>query len=110
MALAPADLLTGVKAAHPSCFTRAYRLTIQNRSTRLAVPTGCLPHSFSQRVMNPLPRSLTTPQPEGVIDRAPGRQIVRQQFPGTAAAHGIEDTVQNLTAAMFYRTATRLGR
>src|SRR5438270_686172 len=53
-------------------------------------------------------QSGAAPEPEGMIDRAPGWQVVGPQFPGTAAVHRIEDAVENLVAAMPGRLAAGL--
>ena len=45
-----------------------------------------------------------------MIDRTPRRQIVRQQFPSTAAVHGIEDAMENFAAAMLRRATAGFGR
>jgi hypothetical protein len=34
---------------------------------------------------------------------------MRKQFPGTTTANGIEDAVEELAAAVFWRTATSFG-
>ena len=106
MPFAPLDLLASVIAAYPSRFTGAYGLTIQNRGTRVWIATCCLPHLFPQPIMDLPPDSAPAPAPEIVIDGAPRWKIMRQQFPGTATAHGIENAVEELAAAVFWRAAT----
>src|SRR4051812_29224104 len=44
-----------------------------------------------------------------MIDRAPRRKVMGQQFPGTAAPHSIEDGVENLATTVPGRTATGFG-
>jgi hypothetical protein len=58
--------------------------------------------------MDPLPEALSAPQPEIVIDRAPGGQVVGQQVPGPATASHIEDAVEDFAAAVFWRTTPGL--
>src|ERR1044071_2238039 len=59
--------------------------------------------------MNLLPNALPAPRPEVMIDRAPWWEIVRQQFPGAAAADGVVNPIDDLAAGMFGRTAARFG-
>jgi len=103
------DLLASVIAAHASRLTGAYGLTIQNRGTRVRVATRCLPHLFPQPVMDLLPDSSAAPELEIVIVGAPRRKVMRKQFPGTTTANGIEDAVEDLAAAVFWRAATGFG-
>src|SRR4051812_23094996 len=106
MAFAPTNLFTTIVATRPSCFTGAYRLTVHNRGTRVRISTGCLPHLFPQRVMDLLPDSGATPEPEIMIDRAPSRQIVGQQVPSAHTASHVENGVEDFAAAVFRRTTT----
>jgi hypothetical protein len=43
---------------------------------------------------------IEAPQPEVMIGGLPGRELVRQQAPGTAAPNDIEDRVQDLAYRM----------
>jgi hypothetical protein len=60
--------------------------------------SGTVPES----VVDLLPDSGAAPEPEIVIYGA----VMRQQFPGTTTANGIEDAVEDLAAALFWRTVT----
>src|SRR5262252_3018743 len=42
-----------------------------------------------------------------MVNRAPRRQVVGQQFPGTAASDGITDAVDNLASRVLGRTTAR---
>src|SRR4051794_29415924 len=44
-----------------------------------------------------------------MIHSAPRRQIMRQQFPCSAAADCVEDAIENLSSAVLRGTASRLG-
>src|ERR1700733_4039293 len=109
MPFAPPVFLPSVIAAHTSRLTGAYGLTIQNRGTRVRVATRCLPHLFPQPVMDLPPNSGAAPEPEIVIDGAPRRKVMRKQFPGTTTANGIEDAIEDLAAAVFWRGAPGFG-
>src|SRR5947209_5840012 len=110
MAFPPMDLLPGIVAALASRFTGAHRLTVQNRRTRVRLSTGGRTHPFSEGVMHSLPNALATPEPEIMIDRAPGRQVVRQQVPGAPTPSHVEDTVEDFAAAVLGRTTPRFHR
>src|SRR3954468_5105891 len=103
MAFTATDLFPGIIATHASGFTGAHGLAVQNGRARFRIATRCLPHLFSQRVMDPLPRSFATPGPEIVIHGAPGWKVMRQQFPSTSTAHGIENAVEDFAAAVLRR-------
>jgi len=66
--------------------------------------------TFLQPVMNLLPNTLATPRPEVMINRTPGWQIMRQQFPGSTAAHHIKDPVQDFAASVLGGTTAGFRR
>src|SRR6266511_5499932 len=107
MAFAAAHLLGGIIASGTTLFGSTHRLTVQDGTAGLGFPFRRLAHPFPQRVMNLLPDTLPTPRPEVVIDRAPGWQIMRQEFPGSAAAHHIKDPVQDFAARVLGGTTAR---
>jgi hypothetical protein len=53
----------------------------------------------SQLVHHPLPSSIVSPLGEVVVNRALGRQIVRQHVPLAAAAVEVEDRIPNHSIA-----------
>ena len=56
--------------------------------------------------MNPLPGPIPPPNPEVVVDQLPGRQVVRQQTPGTSGAQHIPDGIHHLPAGILGGPAT----
>jgi len=65
---------------------------------------------FPQPCKHPLPHPLPTPLPPVVVDRAPGRKVVRQQPPGAPRAQPVQHGVDQLAAVVDRWAATRLGR
>jgi hypothetical protein len=59
--------------------------------------------------MHPLPCAVLAPAPEVLVDNLPGRQVMGHQPPRTAAAHDIEDAVEDLPLGVCLRPASRLG-
>src|SRR5437763_17013641 len=110
MASPPIDLLPGIVAALASRLTGAHRLAVQNRRTWVRLSTCGCTHTFSEGVMNSLPNALTAPEPEVMVHRAPGRQVMRQQVPGAPTPSHVEDTVQDFAATVLRRTSTRFHR
>src|SRR5215471_826522 len=53
--------------------------------------------------------SLPAPRPKVMIDRAPRRQIVGQQFPCAAAANRVTDPIHDLAACVYGRTPSGFG-
>ncbi len=86
MTLPPTKVLGAIIAAHTRLFTGPHRLAVQDRTARLALASGGLTYPSTDGVMYLLPNALPAPRREVVLDRAPGRQIARQQFPRAATA------------------------
>src|SRR5258708_5735210 len=63
-----------------------------------------------QHVVRMLPRAVQPPQSKVVVSGLPGRNLVRQQPPGAATSHDVEDGVQDLAQRMKPRTADTPGR
>jgi hypothetical protein len=59
--------------------------------------------------VNLLPQSLLPPAAEVVVDGLPGRQVMREQPPGTAGPQPIGHGVDQLPAVMDGRAAAWLG-
>ena len=59
--------------------------------------------------MHPLPRSIQTPEAEVVLEGLAGRELVRQQSPGAAAADHIEEGVEDLAQGIDPRTPVGFG-
>jgi hypothetical protein len=64
MTLPPAQVLGAIIAAHTTLFTGPHRLAVQDRTARLALASGSLPHPSTQGVMDLLPDALPAPRPE----------------------------------------------
>src|SRR5947208_3590058 len=96
MALASVDLLAGVVAAWPASFGRLHALGVDDCTRR----TGLTPRPFTiehnQCVINLREAVFVTELRKPAIDRAPRRQIARQQAPRAARSHHIEDPVDDL--------------
>src|SRR5262245_16792126 len=58
--------------------------------------------------MDPLPRPLVAPDPEGIKGRLPRRQVVRHGAPLVPAAHDREDGVDDLASAVARGSSTGL--
>src|SRR5919112_5185596 len=97
MALSSFDLLgpvvAALLAAHACCLDR---LAVNYRCTGLRVPLEAHPNALAQGRVHPFPGAIYAPSPEVTVDGLPGREVVRQQAPGTAAMHDVEDGVDDL--------------
>jgi hypothetical protein len=60
--------------------------------------------------MNSLPNALAAPQPEIMIDGAPGGQGMRQQVPGAPTPSHVENGVEDFAATILRRTAPGFHR
>ena len=93
-------------AANTSC---ANRLAIDDRSTRLRIAADAHAQLLTQDSVEMLPRAVHTPQTEIVIRGLPSWELVREQPPGTAAPHHVEDGIQDLADRVQSRSANALG-
>src|SRR5262249_18698278 len=112
VALAPGHLLAGVVAVRVRWPPLSVVLTDWTRDDRRAgrrLAPHPAPRRLAQPGMDPLPGAVLAPQPEVVLDRLPGRQVVRQQAPGLAAAPHVEVGVRDLTSAPATRASAGLG-
>src|SRR5271156_1908745 len=65
----------------------------------------CRPaHPLAQPIVDVLPVALALPLAEVVVDRGPGRKIMRQQSPGATGLGDIEDGIDDATAFMLEGT------
>jgi hypothetical protein len=86
------------------------RSTAVSDSCEFAVPDGSASSPAPHACAKPMAQAaVETPEPEIVIDGAPRRKVMRKQFPGTTTANGIEDAVEDLAAAVFWRPPTAFG-
>src|SRR5919108_5596385 len=59
--------------------------------------------------MHPLPGAVLAPAPEVLVDNLPRREGMGHQTPCTAAAHDIEDAVEDLPLGVLLGPAPRFG-
>jgi len=74
---------------------RLDRLAIYDASARLMVSVETAPNPLTQRGVHPLPGAIQAELPEAVVDAAPGRELVGEQAPRTAAPYYVEDGVDD---------------
>ena len=67
-------------------------------------------HTLSQAGMNPLQRAIVPPGFEVIVDRSPGREIVRQHSPRTTGLCHVQQGVDNISQVHAPRSTARLGR
>jgi hypothetical protein len=67
------------------------------------------PNPLTQRGVHPLPGAIQAELPEAVVDAAPGREVVGEQAPRTAAPYDIEDGVNDLAQGVETRTSGGFG-
>jgi hypothetical protein len=87
------SIVSSLLSAHSGRFER---LTVDDGCAGLRVSLEANPHSLAQGGVHPFPCSIQTPEAEVVVDGLPGWEVVGQESPGTAAAHNIEDGVEDL--------------
>lgn len=109
VAFAAVDALGTIVAANTADTSGSNRLAIDDRSTRLRVAADAYAELLAQDRIEMLPRAVHAPQTEIVICGLPGWELVRQQSPGTAASHDIENRVQDLADRVESWTAQGFG-
>jgi hypothetical protein len=98
VAFATVDLLAAIIAALATDSGGFDRLRVDNRSTRLHLAPHAQSQRFTQHGVDRLPQATQARGAQIVIDGFPMRQIVRQQFPATAALGNVEHGVEQLPA------------
>ena len=106
---APVDVLPGVMAFFAAPLRGLDALRIEDGCRRRRLPPGGFAQPLAQAVMDALPHPLQPPVPEVVIGDPPRRELVRQQAPGAARAHDVEDCVNNLASGILRRAASGFG-
>ena len=96
VAFAPIDAFGTIVASDAADAGGSNRLAVDNASTRLRVAPDTHAELLAEDSVQVLPRAIQTPQPEVVIRGLPGWELVREQPPGTAAPHDVEDGIQDL--------------
>src|SRR5215218_10098455 len=111
MALPAANLLPTVISArftaHPG---RLGRLRIDYSCAGLWVSPQLHPQAFTQSRVELLEGSIYAPPPKPPVDGLPRREVARQKPPSAAALEDIEDGVEDLAAAVGFRSSSLVGR
>src|SRR6185503_5769589 len=77
MPLSPLDLFAGIIAARTTHLRRLHRLAIDDRSSCLRIAPRSHSRLATKRISALLPSSVLLPYTKIVIDRLPGREVVR---------------------------------
>jgi hypothetical protein len=88
MARAPLHLLAPVVARcvrRPPPFSGLDRLAVHDASAGRGGAARALAGALAQRRMDPFPVATQPPRAPVLIHRLPGRQVMREQMPGSAA-------------------------
>src|SRR5829696_2327785 len=72
-------------------------LAVHDPRARFGVPPEPDPHPPTKRLVQPLPGAVDAPEAEVVVDGLPGREVVREQPPGAAAAHDVAKTASRIS-------------
>jgi len=94
-------------ATHASC---PDGLAVDDRRARLGVAADTGAQLLTKHGVQVLPRAVQAPEPEVVVGRLPGWELVREQSPSAATAHHVEDRVQDLAERVQPRSPDCLGR
>jgi hypothetical protein len=95
VALAPLDLLAAVVAPQAADAGSLDRLAVDDARTRLRIATQAHAYLFTQDRMEAFPGAVHAPLSKVVEDGLPRRKLVRQQAPGPADPHNVEDRVED---------------
>ncbi len=111
MALSAANLLPTVVstrfAAYSGCLGR---LRIDYPSTRMRVSPQPCPQAFTQSRGQSLKCSIYAPPPEPPVDGLPWREVTGQKPPSAAALEEVEDGIEDLAAAVGFRSSSLVGK
>ena len=111
MPFPPVRLLMHIHPQAVTAFRTLHTLAVNHRRAGLRLAAFLLAHLRHQRRVELFPQPRVTPAPELRVNGFPGRQVVRQQSPGTAAADDIADGVHYLPHRPNPRTPfRRLGQ
>jgi hypothetical protein len=89
---------------------RSDRLAVDDARARLGLPPACRAELLAEHRVQVLPGAVQPPQSKVVVGRLPRRELVREQPPGTATPHNIEDGIQDLADRVHSGTTDALGR
>ena len=101
MPLASIDLLARVVTPLVAGFGTLYALAVDDSSAGLGLASLYQAKLLPQMSVYLLPQTVVLPQPEVMVDGAPGRKVLRQIAPLTAGLDDIEDPVEQLAEGMF---------
>jgi hypothetical protein len=62
----------------------------------MRIPLQADPKALAQGDVDPLPGAVDAPGPEVMVDGLPGRELVREQAPGTATTRDVKDCLEDL--------------
>jgi hypothetical protein len=96
MALTAVDLFPGIVAARPSSLGRLDALAIDDRPRETVLAADPFAIEHDQGMVDLLEAIFVAERRKPAIDRAPWRQIARQQTSRAARPHHIEDAVDDL--------------
>ena len=86
-----------------------HRLAVHYACTRLRISLEAYSQTLAQGSVQLLPGTVDAPSSEVVVvDGLPGRELMRQQSPITAATHYVEDGVKELTQSVDSRPSASL--
>jgi hypothetical protein len=106
--LRPFDLFARVVATWPASFGRLDGLAVDDRTRGTRLASGPFAIEHDKGVINLLEAALITEFRKPTVDRAPRRQIARQQTPRTARSHHIKNAIDDLTHRPGARTSRAL--
>src|SRR5271169_5627719 len=114
MPLLALDLLAGVVTVRidrsPALLRALHALGINDRRGRTGLPRSLFAALHIERVMQSLQRTVVGPSDEVLVDRAPGRQVLRNRAPLTSGAEDVHHPVRHLADIDRAPVAATLGR
>src|SRR5271163_3107855 len=114
MPLLALDLLAGVVTVRidrsPALFRALHALGVDDGRGRAGLPPSLFATLHIERVMQPLQRAVVGPSDEVLVDRAPGRQVLRDGALLTPGAEDVHHPVRHLADMDRALVASGLGR
>ena len=109
VAFATIDAFGAIVAADTADTSSTNRLAVDDAGARLRAAANLGAELFAQGSVHLLPRAIQPPQTKVVIHGLPGRELVREQPPGAATPHHVEDGIQDFADWMEPGSAERFG-
>ena len=94
----------------PAFFRAFHALGIDDRRGRAGLPRSLFATLHIERVMQSLQRTVVGPSDEVLVNRAPGRQVLRNRAPLTSGAEDVHHPVRHLADIDRTPVAATLGR